>query len=130
MRCIWSRAWLIFVAGWTLVACMAAEEKAPLEPMGVIRQAISEKGVLAFVYHGHERTVEPHAVGKTTDGKPALLGWQTEGGSNTEPPPGWRTFLLGEITVLKRTGKTFETPRGDYRTQNRTLKTVDAEVTP
>jgi predicted DNA-binding transcriptional regulator YafY len=121
------RCWMILVFLGSLVA--SAGEPSP-EPVAVITQAIRERGVLTFVYHGHERTVEPHALGKTPDGKPALLGWQTAGGSNTEPPPGWRTFVVGEITGLKRAGKTFEKPRGDYRTQNTTLKTVDVEVTP
>ncbi len=122
------QGWMLLAVFGLVIASAGGAAEPSSEPVAVITQAIRGKGVLTFVYHGKERTVEPHALGKTPDGKVALLGWQTAGGSNTEPPPGWRTFLVGEITGLKQAGKTFAKPREDYRTQNPALKTVDAEV--
>ena len=97
-------------AGWS-----AEQTRALAEVNAVLRQALREKRVVTFVYHGHLRTVEPHALGVVTEGKPALFAWQTEGGSQTEPPPGWRTFLLAEIKELRTTETTFAKARPDYR---------------
>lgn len=94
----------------------------------VLTEALKGRSVVTFTYKGQARTVEPHALGKANDDKPALLAWQTSGGSNTEPPPGWRVFLVADIEELKATGKTFEKPRADYGAMGRGLKSVDVEV--
>jgi predicted DNA-binding transcriptional regulator YafY len=93
----------------------------------LIRQALAERKVLKFKYHGHGRVVEPHALGRVTDDRRALLGWQISGGSTSEPPPGWRTFVLAEISALKLARKTF-LPRPEYRPETTQLKSVEAEV--
>jgi len=56
----------------------------------LIRQALNERRVVQFKYHGYVRHVEPHALGRVTEDRPALLGWQVSGGRSSEPPPGWR----------------------------------------
>jgi predicted DNA-binding transcriptional regulator YafY len=73
----------------------------------LLRQALSERRVVQFKYHGHSRRVEPHALGRVTGSRPALLGWQVSGGSASEPPPGWRTFVLADIKSLKLMRPTF-----------------------
>jgi predicted DNA-binding transcriptional regulator YafY len=93
----------------------------------VIRQALAKRQMLKFKYHGHVRVVEPHALGHVTEGRLALLGWQESGGSTSEPPPGWRTFVLTEITALKPTREIF-TPRPDYRPETSKLNPIEAEV--
>lgn len=93
----------------------------------MIREALQTRRRLKFKYHGHSRVVEPHAVGLVTGDRRALLGWQVSGGSDSEPPPGWRTFVLPEITGLKLMRRTF-TPRPEYRPETRQLKSVEAEV--
>ena len=95
----------------------------------IIRQALAEHRVVEFKYHGYERRVEPHALGRVTENRPALLGWQELGGSASEPPPGWRTFLLAEMEAVKLLRKTF-TPRADYRPETTNLKPIEAEVAP
>lgn len=109
---------------------LGAAEKPPAEVAGVLRQALKEKQVVVFTYHGYARTVEPHALGRGADDKPVLLGWQISGGSSSEPPPGWRVFLLAEIAGLKRTDATFAQARPDYQSHKagRGLKVVEAEV--
>ena len=94
----------------------------------MILQALKEKRVMTFTYHGYARMVEAHALGESTDGKVALLAWQTGGGSQTEPPPGWRTFLLADITGLTLAETNFAKPRPDYHKGKRGLKSVEAEV--
>lgn len=94
----------------------------------VLAEALRTRQVVTFIYKGQERTVEPHALGKAADDKPALLAWQTSGGSNTEPPPGWRLFIVAEIGGLRVTKETFAKPRDDYRGKARGLKSVEVEV--
>ena len=104
----------------------AAPKQTPEE---LIKQALAERRLLQFDYHGYSRKVEPHALGQATEGRLALLGWQVSGGSASEPPPGWRTFLLGEIEVLKILRATFA-PRPDYHPEKAKLKSIEAEVAP
>ncbi len=94
----------------------------------MLREALRTRSVVTFNYKGQERTAEPHALGKAGDDKPALLAWQTSGGSNTEPPPGWRVFIVAEIAGLKVTEKKFEKPRADYNAKARGLKSVETDV--
>jgi len=86
--------------------------------------------VIVFTYHGHGRTVEPHALGKGAEEKPVLLAWQTAGGSQSEPPPGWRVFFLTEITELKLARETFTKARPDFGNHKagRGLKSVEVEI--
>lgn len=104
---------------------MSAASKKTAEEL--LRQALQERRVVQFRYHGYSRRVEPHALGRVTEGRPALLGWQVSGGSASEPPPGWRTFLLAEIKSLKLLRQTF-TPRPDYHPETTKLKPIEAEV--
>jgi predicted DNA-binding transcriptional regulator YafY len=109
---------------------LRADDKPPVDAVVVLRQAIKEKRVVMFTYKGHARTVEPHALGKGTEDNPVLLAWQTDGGSQTEPPPGWRVFALTEIRELKPGVATFAKPRPDFGEHKvgRGLKSVEAEV--
>jgi predicted DNA-binding transcriptional regulator YafY len=93
----------------------------------LIRQALAERRLVKFKYHGHSRVAEPHALGHVTEGRLALLGWQVSGGSASEPPPGWRTFVLAEIQSLKLLRKNY-VPRPDYRPETSKLKPLTAEV--
>src|SRR4051812_40846832 len=93
----------------------------------LIRQALAERRMVQFKYHGHARRVEPHALGRVTGDRLALLGWQVSGGSVSEPPPGWRTFVVAEISGLKLMRATF-TPRPDYDAATAKLKPVEVEI--
>lgn len=95
----------------------------------LIRQALAGRRMLQFDYHGYARLVEPHALGRLPEGRVALLGWQVSGGSQSEPPPGWRTFLVAEIASLEIRRGTF-TPRADYHPETTKLKPIEAEVAP
>lgn len=128
MKTTW-RAWLasVVVAAGLATLC-AGGEPAGATTAEVVREALRERRVVTFTYKGRERVAEPHALGKAGDDRPALLAWQTAGDGNTEPPPGWRVFVLAEISGLKATGATFAGPRADYRSKGSGLKSVEAEV--
>ncbi len=104
----------------------AAPKKTTAE---LLRQALAERREVQFKYHGYSRRVEPHALGRATENRPALLGWQVSGGSASEPPPGWRTFVLEELSALKLLEKKF-TPRADYHPETTKLKPIEVEVAP
>ena len=118
------RATVAIGLGLGLSGMAATSEKSAEE---LIRQALAERRVVQFKYHGYSRRVEPHALGRVTEGRLALLGWQVSGGSASEPPPGWRTFLLADMDSLKLLRKTFA-PRPDYRPETTKLKPIEAEV--
>ena len=112
---------------WVIV-CAQASFGAEADNSGILTQALRARSVVTFTYKGQARTVEPHALGKANDDRQALLAWQTSGGSNTEPPPGWRVFIVAEIAGLKTTDQKFEKPRADYSAKGRGLKSVEVDV--
>jgi hypothetical protein len=129
MNTFWRR---VRVAGLVSLVLAGAGASRGAEGVGnarVLAESVRERRVIAFSYNGHARTVEPHALGRATDDQPALLAWQTSGGSSTESPPGWRVFLVAEIVDLKATAEVFAGPRPDYRPgRSRGLKSVEAEI--
>jgi len=98
-------------------------------PETLIRRALDGRRLLQFRYHGFSRKVEPHVLGRVTEDRRALLGWQVSGGSQSEPPPGWRTFLVAEMESLEILRATF-VPRADYHPETTKLKPIEAEVAP
>ncbi len=118
--------WAAVAAGLALSVRGPAEERPrDLEPL--IRRALAERRLLEFSYHDHVRRVEPHALGQLRDGARVLLAWQVAGGSRSEPPPGWRNFLLADIKALVITEVKFA-PRTDYRPEKTKLRVILAEV--
>ena len=71
--------------------------------------AIDNRRVVQFTYDGHRRVVEPFLLGVTTAGKPALRGYQTEGGSRSgRPVPFWTLYRASDIQALVDTGIRFD----------------------
>lgn len=95
----------------------------------VLREGIQRRRVIRLRYGGFLRLVEPHAIGLTTGGHRALLAWQIEGGSRSDPPNGWRTFLLAEISEAALTVAGF-TRRASYSRDESTLHAIELEITP
>lgn len=124
----WLRAAVWAAAG--LMAGRAFAADGPADTAATLRQAVRERRVVEFAYNGHSRTVEPHALGRGAEENAVLLGWQTGGGSQSEPPPGWRVFSLAEIRNLKLSEKTFAKPRPDYqaRKAGRGLTAITDEI--
>lgn len=90
----------------------------PHDPVeALIRQAIAERRVVGFRYHGQRRIGEPHLFGRT-NGRPHLLVYQTGGTSFAGPYPSWRRCDLAGITRLGLTNRTFQfarlNPTGGY----------------
>ncbi|SDR97286.1 WYL domain-containing protein [Opitutus sp. GAS368] len=111
--------WILGPALWAAARKKTVEER--------LREALAERREVQFKYHGYARCVEPHALGRATENRPAVLGWQVSGGSASEPPPGWRTFVLEEISALKLMRKKFA-PRPDYHPEKTKLKLIEVEI--
>lgn len=95
----------------------------------IVRDGIQRMRVLRLSYGGFRRMVEPHALGLTAGGHPALLAWQIEGGSRTAPPHGWRTFILSETRELRLTVRGF-TCRPSYQRDRSGLREIELDVSP
>lgn len=94
----------------------------------IVREGIRRQRTIRLRYSGHMRVVEPHAIGTSAGGHRALLAWQVEGGSRSDPPTGWRTFLLSEISDVTLTVRGF-TPQATYRPEKASLREIELEVT-
>lgn len=117
------RGFLLLLAGLglLLVNSPAAEPREPL------REAIQRQRVLKVNYGGYDRLIEPHALGTTAGGHAALLAWQIEGGSKSDPPTGWRLFVLSDLHQVTITVRGF-TPRTSYRREKSPLRTLELDV--
>lgn len=104
-------------AGWGTATGRAVATRAE----DVVRDGIRRQRTLRLTYRGYTRLVEPHAIGITTGGHRALLAWQIEGGSKSDPPTGWRTFLTEEIKSPAVTVRGFA-PRDTYNREKLTLR--------
>jgi hypothetical protein len=83
-----------------------------------IAQAVRDHRIVTFWYNGLLRTVEPHTYGVTMAGHEALSGYQAAGGSHSGDLPGWRLFLLSEISNLTVTDRTFARTRPGYNSND------------
>ncbi len=91
-------------------------------------EAIAKARCLRLTYGGHERTVEVHVVGTARDGEAWMRVWQVSGGSASQPPFGWRTFRLTEITGASLTGERSRAPREGYTTSDPLIVRVICQV--
>lgn len=69
-------------------------------------QAIRQKRIIEFDYHGHHRVVEPHVYGHY-HGQEQLLGYQVGGTSSHGNIPEWRRFDVIEVHGLLVSSRTF-----------------------
>jgi hypothetical protein len=80
--------------------------------------AIKSKCLVRFYYAGDDapgyRTVEPHMVANTKEGRPALSAWYLQGASESDTQ-GWRIYLLSDISSVTVLEQTFSGPRPGYR---------------
>jgi hypothetical protein len=94
----------------------------------LLLRAIREQRVLRFTYRGLARVVEPHAYGRNSRDDAVLHAFQTEGGSASRPPPGWRTFSAGLIEAPSLGEQTFAHARDGYSPNELRLDPLWAEV--
>jgi hypothetical protein len=120
--------WAIFAAGAAGVGWPIRAAGAPANAE-IVRDAILRLRVLRLRYGGFVRLVEPHALGLTAGGHPAMLAWQIEGRSRTAPPLGWRTFILSETHDVQLTVRGFARRPGYHRARSG-LREIECDVSP
>jgi len=76
----------------------------------LLRTAIREKRLVAFVLDGCERIAEPHDYG-IMNGATRLFFYQVGGASRSGRPIGWRWAELGRIAELRLLERHFAGPR-------------------
>ena len=85
----------------------------------LLAQAIRDRRVIEFRYHGEHRTVEPYRLGEGA-GRLRLVGWQAR--------KGWRSFHADEMEDLDVTDRTFWEPREGYTRGDEAMDRILAEV--
>ncbi|MBI2511900.1 MAG: twin-arginine translocation signal domain-containing protein [Opitutae bacterium] len=128
LRGVNRRDFLRVIAAAALLGATHPARAAGADSTELVREAIRRQRVLRLRYGGHLRFVEPHALGISAGGHRALLAWQIEGGSRSEPPSGWRTFLLAETGEVSLTVRGFS-PRPSYQRDKAGLRDIELEVT-
>jgi hypothetical protein len=108
--------------------CAPVLVAAPPAALDIVRDGIRRQRSIRLRYAGYLRLVEPHAIGVTAGGHRALLAWQVEGGSRSDPPTGWRTFVITEIGEVALTVRGF-TPQPTYHPERANFRDIELEVT-
>ena len=85
----------------------------------ILRQAIRDRRIVEFRYHGEHRSVEPHRLG-LDGGRLRLMGWQTR--------KGWRSFHMDEMDEVEMSDRTFLLPREGYTRGDRAMDRILAEI--
>ena len=93
-----------------------------------IADAIRNRQMLTFQYHGHHRVVEPYTYGIDQKGHAALRAYQTGGTSGSGRIPDWRIFHESEILALKSLEQHFDIRSGDYKKNDSFFSTIYAEL--
>lgn len=88
---------------------------------GVIMDAIRDRRVLEFRYHNERRQVEPHCVGRDSQGHDALRAYQLGG-------KGWRLFHLSDILGPVQSRGQFAGPRPDYKRNDSAMDVIYAQL--
>lgn len=94
-----------------------------------IVNAIRQRHVVTFRYHGYMRTVVPCACGVSSAGNLVFRGYQTAGGSNSgRPVPFWSLFLVSEVTDFLDSGVRSSVELIGYKRGDRGIARIDAEI--
>jgi len=79
-----------------------------------IVNAIRERRVLVVWYDPGARIIEPHCLGRSTEGHYLLRAYQTSGASESGAPVNWKLFRVDRIESLEPTDDTFDGTRPEY----------------
>ena len=94
----------------------------------VICNAIYNRRVLKFTYHGHPRVVEPHAYGLSRAENEVLRCYQIGGTSDSGRVPCWRLMVVDRIESLTVTKQHFDNVRPGYARGDKGMSTIFCEL--
>lgn len=91
-----------------------------------IKEAVESHKIIAFWYKGLKRVVESHTYGLNKGtGKEDLSAYQTECFGEQ---PGWKNYLISEITLLDVTNETFTQTRPGYNPNDSKMSQIFARA--
>jgi len=81
--------------------------------------AIGHRHLVRFYYAATDdpgfRTVEPHMIAYNRKDNLALSAWYLSGASESQEGPGWREYLLSDISQVSELGQQFAGSRPGYQ---------------
>ena len=80
-----------------------------------IRQAITERHVLEVLYDSGVRSIEPHALGYSSEGALLLRAFQRSGASSSGDRRDWKLLRVDKIKRASPTGEKFVGVRPGYK---------------
>ena len=93
-----------------------------------LRDAMMKGKTVSFIYEGKPKTVEAHAIGRSTkDGGLVLRGYQVAGHAS-RPLPIWALYRIEKIEGLAIDFVSSEAPREGYSRGDRQMSTVLTEL--
>ena len=94
-----------------------------------IMEAIKKRTTLLATYNEEVRVIEPHVLGTTTAGNPAVRVWQAAGGSLSQNEvPGWRLMRLDRIYDVQPMDLPSLAPRPDYNPNDMQMREIRARI--
>ena len=80
------------------------------------------------MYAGFQRVVEPHLLGENTAGHDVLVAWLVSGHSKSDPHPGWRNYLVANMSNAEILGEQFDEPRKGYKEQDPRIVRIHCKI--
>jgi predicted DNA-binding transcriptional regulator YafY len=98
-----------------------------------ICDAIANKKIITFMYIHNDnsgyRTVEPYQIGYNDIGHKALSAWFLSGTSESDAGPGWREYLIDNISDVTITEDSFTGDRDEYvEGRNGLLDNIECDI--
>ncbi len=94
----------------------------------IICEAIKNRNVLEFTYHGYPRVVEPHAYGLSQASNEVIRCYQTGGLSHSRIVPCWQLMKVDDIEFLTVREKHFVGERIGYVKGDVDMPTIFCEL--
>jgi hypothetical protein len=92
----------------------------------LIDTAIRGKRLLAFVYKGHARLVQPQIYGESSEHR--MLSSYQIAGTSSRGEPGWLNSRLDLMQGLKLLDEHFARPRPDYNPLDKSFTKVYSQL--
>ncbi|MGF1620922.1 MAG: hypothetical protein ACFCUR_09935 [Rhodomicrobiaceae bacterium] len=87
-----------------------------------IRNGIAARNCLEIHYGPGWRLVEPHVLGRASNGDVVLRAFQVSGASASGAAAGWKLLRLDRMTALRPGDGHFAGPRPDYNPVDPAMK--------
>ena len=94
----------------------------------LICDAIRDKRLLKFQYHGYDRIVQPATYGLDENGRKTLRAYQIRGKSSTGHIPRWRVFHESDICALSVLDEKFSEEPPEYVRDDQWFSHIECQL--